>query len=307
MNTIFADFNLATLRELLHLSAPALHILIILVLAAIAFRLARRLIRLLKEFMLQRAEDNLEEFKRIETLGRVFRYITSVVITVVAGMLVLSELGISIAPILAAAGVLGLAIGFGAQSLVKDYFSGFFLLLENQIRQGDVVSVADKSGFVEEMTLRYVKMRDYDGNVHFIPNGIITTVTNMSRQFAYAVIDIGVSYREDVDEVLAVMAQVGKELRENEALAPKILADLEIAGVDQLADSSVVLKCRFMVKALEQWTVKRAYLKRIKEVFDERGIEIPFPHLTIYPGVLKDGTAPALRIGAAQGALQTQS
>ncbi|HWT28999.1 MAG TPA: mechanosensitive ion channel family protein [Methylophilaceae bacterium] len=291
----------------MHLSAPAFHILIILVLAAIAFRLSRRLIRVLKEFMLQRAEDNPEEFKRIETLGRVFRYITSVVITIVAGMLILSELGISIAPILAAAGVLGLAIGFGAQSLVKDYFSGFFLLLENQIRQGDVVNVADKGGFVEEMTLRYVKMRDYEGNVHFIPNGIITTVTNMSRQFAYAVIDIGVSYREDVDEVIAVMEQVGKELREDEALAPKILANIEIAGVDQFADSSVIIKCRFMVQALEQWTVKRAYLKRIKEVFDERGIEIPFPHLTIYPGVLKDGSAPALRIGAAQEAMQTPS
>ena len=307
MTTYFADFNLATLRELMHLSAPAFHILIILVLAVIAFRLSRRLIRVLKEFMLQRAEDNPEEFKRIETLGRVFRYITSVVITIVAGMLILSELGISIAPILAAAGVLGLAIGFGAQSLVKDYFSGFFLLLENQIRQGDVVNVADKGGFVEEMTLRYVKMRDYEGNVHFIPNGIITTVTNMSRQFAYAVIDISVSYREDVDEVIAVMEQVGKELREDEVLAPKILANIEIAGVDQFADSSVIIKCRFMVQALEQWTVKRAYLKRIKEVFDERGIEIPFPHLTIYPGVLKDGSAPALRIGAAQEAMQTPS
>ena len=126
------------------------------------------------------------------------------VITLIAGMLILSEFGISIAPILGAAGVVGLAVGFGAQSLIKDYFNGFFLLLEDQIHQGDVVDAGGKAGFVEDVTLRYIRMRDYEGNVHFVPNGQVTTVTNMSREFAQSLIDVGVAYRENVDEALAL-------------------------------------------------------------------------------------------------------
>ena len=229
-------------------------------------------------------------------MGRVFRYIVSVLIILVAGMLILSELGISIAPILATAGVLGVAIGFGAQSLVKDYFTGFFLLLENQVRQGDVVEAGGKGGLVEEVTLRYIKMRDYDGNVHFIPNGIVTTVTNMSREFAYSVIDVGIAYREDVDEVMAIMHEVGERLRRDEAFADKILDDMEMAGVDRWADSSVVIRCRFKVQPLEQWGVRREFLQRLKREFDVRGVEIPFPHLTLYPGQARDGSSPALRM-----------
>lgn len=141
------------------------------------------------------------------------RYLANVVMTLISGLLVLSELGISVAPILGAAGVVGIAVGFGAQSLVKDYFTGFFLLLENQIRQGDVVEIAGKGGLVEEVTLRFVRLRDYEGNVHYIPNSLISTVTNRSRGFANAVIDIGVAYGEDLDEVFAVMRRVGTELR----------------------------------------------------------------------------------------------
>jgi small-conductance mechanosensitive channel len=278
-------------RELLDFSKPALHIVVILALSMLAFRVSRKLIKLLRGFMLDQAENNLEELKRIETLGQVFRYIASVVITIVTGMLILSELGISIAPILAAAGVMGLAIGFGAQSLVKDYFSGFFLLLENQIRQGDVVEIAGKGGYVEEMTLRYVKMRDYDGNVYFIPNGAITTVANMSRQFAFSVIDIRVSYKEDVDEVMGIMQQVGKEIREDSVVKERIRGDIEMAGVDALNESSVVIRCRFQVEPLAQWDVRREYYKRIKRAFEEHGIEIPTPHMTLYSGTLKDGSS----------------
>ncbi len=143
--------------------------------------------------------DDRESVKRAETLGRVFRYLASVVISLVAAMLVLAEVGVSVAPILGAAGVVGLAVGFGAQSLVKNYFTGFFLLLENQIRQGDVAQLGDHSGLVEDVTLRYVRLRDYDGNIHIVPNGMITAVVNMSRGFAQAVVDIGVGYGEDLD------------------------------------------------------------------------------------------------------------
>ncbi len=180
------------------------------------------------------------------------------------------------------------------QSLVKDYFTGFFLLFEDQIRTGDVVEIADIGGAVEDITLRHVRLRDYDGNVHFIPNGLVTTVTNKSRSFAQSVVDVGVSYRENVDEVMALMAEVGAQLRADPAHAPRILADLEIAGVERLDDSAVVLRCRFKVAPLQQWTVRREFLRRLKAAFDAHGVEIPFPHLTLYAGVGKDGAAPAL-------------
>lgn len=253
---------------------PALHIVIILLLSWLAFKLSAKAIILMRGFMLDRVDDKLEELKRIETMSRVFRYLTSVVITIVTGMLLLSELGISIAPILAGAGVVGIAIGFGAQSLVKDFFSGFFLLLENQVRQGDYIEVAGKSGQVQEITLRYVKLSDYQGNVHFIPNGIINTVTNMSREFSYAVMEIGVSHQAELGEVMALMHEVGEDLRHDDGYRPRILDRLEIAGVDSMTDTAVILKCRFKVQAMEQIEVRREYLRRIKQAFDARHIEI---------------------------------
>ena len=192
--------------------------------------------------------------------------------------------------------MVGVAVGFGAQSLVKDYFTGFFLLLENQMRQGDVIEAGGHGGVVEEITLRYVRMRDYDGNVHFVPNGTITTVTNKTRGFAYSVIDVGIAYRENIDEALAIMRQVGSELRADPDMALKILEELEIAGVNELGDSAVVLRCRFKTAPIEQWGIRREYLRRIKIAFDAAGVEIPFPHVTVYPGQLKDGASPALRL-----------
>ncbi len=273
----------------------AVHVALILGLAWLALRLSRKALARMHAH-LQSDLDDLERIKRLNTLEQVFRYVSGVFIVLVAGMLVLSELGISIAPILAAAGVLGIAIGFGAQSLVKDYFNGLFLLLENQVRQGDVVEVAGKGGLVEEMTLRYIRLRDAEGSVHTIPNGIVDTVTNRSRGFAYAVIEVGVAYREDLDEVIALMHRVGAEMRSDPALADKIEEDLDMNGVDQWADSAVVVRCRFRVKPLEQWTVRRAFLYRLKKAFDAAGIEIPYPHLTVYAGQDKTGKAPELPI-----------
>lgn len=276
-------------------TVTGIRVALIVVAAWILVAVLQRLIRLFRK-KLQARMDNPEAVKRAATLGRVFRYLVAVVVSLIAGMLVLGELGVSVAPILGAAGVVGLAVGFGAQSLVKDYFAGFFILLEDQVRHGDVVEIAGKSGFVEEITLRYVRLRDYEGNVHYVANGLITTVTNMSRGFAQSVIDVGIAYREDVDEAFGVMRDVARELRADPAFGHRILDDLEIAGVDRWADSAVVLRCRFKVAPLEQWAVRREFLRRLKRAFDERGIEIPFPHLTIYPGVAKDGSAPELRI-----------
>ncbi|BBP00992.1 mechanosensitive ion channel family protein [Sulfuriferula nivalis] len=296
MEKSLSAFDIASFKELLHLSQPILHILLILILATVLLALSRKAIKILKGLLRSHADHNLEDLKRIETLSQVFRYITSVVVGVVTGMLILGELGISIAPILAAAGVLGIAVGFGAQSLVKDYFTGFFLLLENQVRQGDVVEAGGKAGLVEEVTLRYLKLRDYEGNVHFIPNGIVTTITNMSRGYSYSVIDVGVAYRENTDEVMAIMHEVGAEMREDEVFSNKIVDAMEMAGVDKWDASAVVLRCRFKVQPLQQWDVRREYLRRLKHAFDLKGIEIPFPHLTVYAGQSKDGSAPPLHI-----------
>ncbi len=192
-------------------AAAAVRIALILAGTLIAQTVANRLIRTFRERVAARMKGT-EEVRRAETLGRVFRYLATVVIGLIGVVLVLAECGISVTPILGAAGVVGLAVGFGAQSLVKDYFTGIFLLVENQIIKGDVVQVADKSGLVEDMTLRYVQLRDYDGNVHFVPNGLISTVTNMSRGYAYAVVDVGIAYHEEIDAALAVMRSVAAEL-----------------------------------------------------------------------------------------------
>ncbi|MDE3207762.1 MAG: mechanosensitive ion channel family protein [Pseudomonadota bacterium] len=264
------------------------HIAIILIIALILLRLSKKLADLVAHYLRSKADDP-ESLKRVETISRVMRYSMSVTVTVITVMLVLGELGISIAPVLATAGVVGVALGFSAQNLVKDFLNGFFLILENQVRRGDVVEAAGKSGLVEEVTLRYIQLRDYDGNVHFIPNGQITTVTNMSRGFAYSVIDIGVAYREDIDEIFGILQQLGSQLRQDPIIGEKILEDLELAGIDKLADSAVIVRCRFKVVPLEQWTVRRAFYRLVKTCFDEKGIEIPFPHLTVYAGHPKTG------------------
>jgi len=265
-----------------------LRITLIIVAAWLLTAVLQRSIRVLRERIAGRLDDR-EAAKRAETLARVFRYLVAVVVSLIAGMLVLSELGVSVAPILGAAGVVGLAVGFGAQSLVKDFFTGFFLLLENQVRQGDVVKLGDHAGLVEEVTLRFVQLRDYDGNVHYVPNGTISTVINMTRGFSHAVMDIGVAYRENVDEVMAVMRQVGRDLREHPEFSLRILDDLDIAGVNEWGNSAVVIRCRFRTLPLEQWGVRREYLKRLKAAFDAAGIEIPYPHLTVYAGQDKQG------------------
>lgn len=262
-----------------YLATPA-RVLLILALAAIALRFIPRLISRVRKAVQER-QDSAEDSRRIHTLSRVIRYVFTVLVTVVTGILLLGEFGVSVAPILGAAGVVGIALGFGAQSLVKDYFTGFFLLLENQIRVGDIVEAGGKSGVVEELTLRYLRLRDYSGNVHYVPNGNISVVTNMSLGYANAVIDAGVAYGEDVDRVIGVMRQVGEELRQDAAFSAKILDALDVAGVDRWGDSSVVIRCRFKVVPLEQWNVRREYLRRLKAAFDREGIEIPFPHVKL--------------------------
>jgi small-conductance mechanosensitive channel len=268
-----------------------LRIVVILAIAWLVQAIAARLIRLFRSYMAHRSAAP-DELRRIDTVGAAFRYFASVVVVLVAGMLILNELGISIAPILATAGVAGIAIAFGAQSLIKDYFTGFFLLLEDQVRVGDVVELAGKGGLVEELTLRYVRLRDLEGHVHYIPNGEIKIVTNRTRAFATPVIDVPISYAEDAERVKRVMREVADALRAEPQWAARIAGELEPIVMDRWADSSIVLRSRFkVVPPIEQWNVRREYLQRLKKAFDEHGIEIPFPQLTLHAPFLEKNAA----------------
>ena len=261
----------------------AFRITVMLLLSWLAWRVATRLIGLVRLRLLTRSAAP-DDIKRIQTMTQVSRYAVGVIVTLVTGMVILGELGISIAPLLATAGVAGIALGFGVQSLVKDYFTGFALLIENQLRQGDVVETGGKSGVVEEVTLRYIRLRDDDGVVHFIPNSLVTTVSNRTMGFGYAVMRIGVAYHANIDQAFQLMKDECSAMRADAAFGPHILEDIDIAGVDELGDSAVTLKARIKTVPQEQWRIRREFLRRIKASFDQNGIEIPFPHMTVYQG-----------------------
>ncbi|GIZ53758.1 mechanosensitive ion channel family protein [Noviherbaspirillum aridicola] len=247
---------------------PWIDIFVIWVLAWITLRLIRHSLQTLKNHIVGRV-DREREGRRIETLMNVFRYTANVAVAAVAVMLTLGTIGISVAPLLATAGVAGIAIGFGAQSLVKDFFTGLFLLIENQVSEGDMIEAAGKSGQVERVTLRHIRVRDYDGSVHFIPNGMITTVTNRSRDFAYAVIDLNVRRQDDLNHVFDTMREIGQQLRRDPALGPSILDDIDIGGVEQVGDATVTLRCRIKVRPGRQWRIRREFLRAMKQVMDE--------------------------------------
>jgi small conductance mechanosensitive channel len=210
--------------------------------------------------------------------------------------MILAELKIPIGPVLAATGVVGVAVGFGAQHLVQDIISGFFILLDDQIRVGDVVQVADKGGLVERLNLRMVVLRDLSGNVHYVRNGKIDIVTNMTKDYSRYVFDIGIAYRENVDEVIEIIKQVDEELRSDPAFGPDILEPIEILGLDQFAESAIIIKARTKTKPIKQWGVAREFNRRLKRTFDEKDIEIPFPHVTLYMGQDKTGEAAPLNL-----------
>jgi len=264
-------------------------LLIIIILAFVALKLTNMLLRRLKPLMLRHMEngtdlDTTEIEKRIDTLLGILRSLIKIIVWLMIAMLFLRKIGIDIAPIIAGAGIVGLAVGFGAQELVRDFISGFFMLLENQIREGDVAIVNGTGGLVEHVGLRTIVLRDLSGVVHVFQNGKVNTLANMTKKWSAMVFDIGVAYKEDTDKVAAVIKQVAEELRADPDFQDKILEPLEIFGVDQFGDSAVVIKARFKTKPVEQWAVGRAFRRRLKKAFDEKGIEIPFPHRTIYWG-----------------------
>ena len=225
---------------------------------------------------------------RSRTLLPLLRKSLLIVVATVAGLVVLSEIGVDIAPLLAGAGVVGLAIGFGSQTLVKDVVTGVFILAEDQFGLGDVVRIGGTSGVVEDVTIRTISLRDLAGNVHVIPFSNVSLVENMTKDFSRYVFDIGVGYGEDVDRVIGVLEVLGDEMHQDPVFTDIIREPLEIMGVSELGDSAVVIRARFTTEPGTQWQVGREFLRRIKRRFDELEIEIPFPHRTIYMGETGD-------------------
>lgn len=215
---------------------------------------------------------------RLRTLLPMMRTALMLVIVVVVGLMVLSQIGINIAPLLAGAGVLGIAVGFGSQKLVQDVITGLFLLLENTMQVGDIVSLGGLAGVVENLSIRAIRLRAEDGSVHVIPFSAVTTVTNMTRDYSHAVIEASVAYKDDYDSVVAVMRNIVAEMRSEARWAGEIQDDLEVWGLNKFADSSVVIKCRIKCGPFGRWAVGREFNRRMKLHFDENGIEIPFPH-----------------------------
>jgi small-conductance mechanosensitive channel len=229
----------------------------------------------------QRLSADVERSRRAHTLARVARYVTSVTSFVVGTMLVLAELGVAIEPLVATAGVAGVALGLGAQSIVRDYLGGVYLLVEDQLRVGEVVRLGAHAGLVEEVTLRHVRLRDTDGTVYFVPNGEIKVVENLTRTHAHAVIDVAVSYEADVDRALRVLQQTLEGATKDAELGP-LVSEPEVLGVQELGDSAIVVRGRLkVVPPLERWNVKRKLLRRVKLDLEAEGIEIPLPQLVV--------------------------
>ena len=256
-----------------------------LVIVALAFALAaliRSGRRLFERRFLADKSDMSKRQKRADTLGRILEGAGLTIVGVMAALMLIEEVGIDIKPVLASLGIGGVALGFGAQSLVKDVISGFFILFEDQVRVGDVIETAGKSGLVERVGLRSLALRDVSGNRIIIPNSQVNVVTNMSYEYSRAVLDIGVAYKEDVDRVIELIKAVGAEMQEDGKYRDAFLEPLEVLGLDSFGDSAVVIRARIMTKPLRQWEIKREFNRRIKIVFDREGVEIPFPQRTVH-------------------------
>ena len=225
--------------------------------------------------------DVIERTKRAQTLGRLLQKALTIVVSVIAGLMVLKEFGIDITPAVTGAGIVGVALGFGAQTLVRDFISGFFMILEDQVRVGDTAVVNGQGGLIEEVNLRTIVLRDEQGAVHVVPNGEVKTLANMSKDFAYYVITVGVGYEDDPDRVAAAMTEAGAALFADPAFRPHILAPLEVYGVDAFEAGQLVVKARIKTVPQKQWLVGRELRKRLARLFRERGIHIPVPQMNL--------------------------
>lgn len=264
-------------------------ILILIVLLIVVLRVSFGLVNRLKSVLIKRmanhdGEPDLEVEKRVNTLMGILRKTVSVIIWSIFIMIILKKINIDIAPILAGAGIIGLAVGFGAQELVRDLITGFFILLEDQIRTGDVAVLNGTSGTVEKLELRTITLRDAGGVVHVFQNGKINTVSNMTKDWSAMLFNIGVAYKENISQVMQLMQEVGDGMFAEDEYKVKMLDTIEVSGLNSFDDSALVIRGRIRTKPGQQWGIGREYRKRLKEIFDLHNIEIPFPHQTIYWG-----------------------
>ncbi len=259
-----------------------MRIVLILVLAWLIFRVLRSIIHRIEKLSDDGDPHTSSELeKRAATIGRILRQASAVLVWSVTIMLVLGEFGVDLKPILAGAGILGLAVGFGAQTLVKDVITGFFILLENQIRVGDTVTAAGCTGVVESVNLRTTVLRDTDGTTHIIPNSSITVVTNATRDWTRALLDVGVAYKEDTDRCEMVLREVGDSMEKDPLFSKKLAGSFEYPGVIRFDESAVVLRVLVKTQAHEGPAVVRELRRRIKKAFERAGIEMPFRHVKI--------------------------
>lgn len=226
--------------------------------------------------------ERMDRRKRVETRGKLLRWLFTTVVLGISVVMTLRTVGIDVTPLLAGGAIFSVALGFGAQNLVRDIIAGIFMIVENQLRVGDIASINGKSGVVESIRLRTTTLRSQDGTVHVIQNGLVTDLSNMTMNFSYALIELGVAYKEDVDAVMDLLRTIGAELQADPAYGAKTLAPLEMLGVEDFAASSVVIKFRIRTVAGEQWTVGREMRRRIKRRFDAEGIELPVPHVSLH-------------------------
>jgi small-conductance mechanosensitive channel len=264
-------------------------IVIMVIALIVVLRAARFSVSRLKKVLIKKAErdekvDDSEAEKRINTLTGIILRAFRIGLYTVFIIMLLSKFAIDVAPLLASAGILGLAVGFGAQELVRDYISGFFMLLEDQVRKGDVAVINGTGGLVEKIELRTIMLRDFSGTVHIFQNGKISTLSNMTKDWSAMLFDIGVAYKENVDQVIEIMKQVGDDLKNDEVFGPHIIEPIEVFGLDNFGDSALVIKARLKTKPIQQWSIGREYRRRLKIAFDAHNIEIPFPHTTVYWG-----------------------
>jgi small conductance mechanosensitive channel len=227
-----------------------------------------------------------QDRQRVATLSEVIRRALRAVIWTVAVMMLLGEVGVNLGPLIAGAGIIGLAIGFGAQSLVKDFFSGFFILLEDQFGVGDMITLVAEGGTVigtvESLTMRVTQLRDLEGTLHYVPNGNILEIGNRTELWAKAILDVGVAYGEDVDRVIEVLESELAAAAEDEEIRELFVEPPQVQGVQELADSAVVIRSAIKVNAVDRWPLQRELLRRIKNRFDREGIEIPFPQRVVW-------------------------
>jgi small conductance mechanosensitive channel len=253
----------------------------ILLIAALAYAVSRTCTLLVRRFEHDLSVgtdlDALERGKRARTLGSVIRNAVTALVSAVATLMILRELGLDIAPVLTGAGIVGLAVGFGAQTLVRDIISGFFLILENQVRVGDLAAINGTGGLVEAINLRTIVLRDGEGTVHVFPNGAINTLANRSKEISYAVVEVGIDYEEDPERVRAILSQVGVSLQADDRFGPHVLEPLEILGIETFADWSVQMKMRIKTVPLQQSEIGRELRRRILKAFADHGVLIPSP------------------------------